>query len=562
MYALLSMISQKPSLNKYKYLIYIIILLSACARPVNPVGGPKDTTPPRIVRTWPENGTLGFQGKQIVFQFSEYVESANLAKDIFITPIPNTPPRMIFKGKKLFIQWKEPWKAQTTYVIQPGKGLRDVNEKNPLDSLFQFAFSTGSWLDSLEVSGKVIDPLTGNGAAGVSMLLFRQDSLQEDSIFKVRPAYAGQTQEDGSFVLKYLSAGIYKIFGVKEENPNFEYNSTKEALALTSQPGINPEDTAISRNLKFYLSLPDMDNPRLRNRVWLTPYLLELEWSEALREISETPDFSIYLRDTLDNPVQVIYYQERVSATPEKLRVYLNHPVSEPVKIHLNRVCDTLMNCTDTVVVMQPRKQAAKFPLRLQEVSGPLYTDSLILLCSEPLNQDLPDTAFVAIDTSGARQPLAFVQEGRTLRFSMAGLASRKIAWTIQSDSMTLCGYSGARADTTQRFTWNIPDKGDYGDISGALKDSLEIPLQNPVMRIKHKESGRIWYLSGNRFEFRGLRPGELEIFWFEDIDGNGRWTPGSLRPYRLPERGFPIKGLPKIRAGWEQEDVKTDTVK
>jgi hypothetical protein len=548
--------------NKYLYLIYIYLLFAACARPVTPIGGPKDNIPPRIIRTWPENGALQFSGNQIVFQFSEYVESANLAKDVFITPIPTVPPEMIFRGKKLFIIFKEALKEQTTYVIQPGKGIRDVNEKNPLDSLFQFAFSTGSWLDSMELSGTVIDPLSGTGKAGVSILLFRKDSIKGDSIFKVRPAYAGQTEEDGSFTLKYLSSGIYKVYGVKEESPNFEYNSTKEALALTTDSEVNPEDTLTARNLTFFLSLPDLDKPKLRNKVWLTQYLLELEWNEAIREFSESPGSSVSITDTFNNSVNAVYHLEKVAGSPEKMRIYLKEVVTEPVRVHLSSICDTLLTCMDTSITIQPRKQIAKFPFRLQPVSEPLYQDSLILLCTEPISKDLPDTAFVGIDTAGNKQALPFVSEGRTIRIDMSALRTKKISWTIQSDSMTLAGYSGTRADTVMRFTWNIPDKADYGDISGTLKDSLDKPMVNPILKIRHKDSGKVWYQAGNRFEFKGIRPGELEIFWFEDLDCNGRWTPGSLFPYRLPERGFPIKGIPKIRAGWELEDVKTEVVK
>lgn len=547
----------------YIILIYIsLLLLASCARPITPTGGPKDSIPPRIIRTWPENGTLSFSGNQIIFQFSEYVESANLTKDIFITPIPSVPPEMLFRGKKLFIRWKEPLLPQTTYVIQPGKGLRDVNEKNPLDSLFQFAFSTGTWLDSLEIQGKVTQPLSGEGAPSVSILLFEADSALNDSIFKKRPAYASQTRDDGTFWIKYLRPGNYRIYGVREDNANFEYNSTKEGLALASDPAINPTDTAASGHLALLLSQPDLDKPKLRNKTWLTQYLLELEWNEPLQDFSGNLKPEIQVQDTLGEKEFPIYLLEGVASAPERMRVYFSEPVSDPVRVSLRSVCDTLQSCVDTSFVLQPRKQIARYPLRLTQQSSPVFSDTLTLLASEPLATGLPDTAFVAVDTARKRFPIPWKTEGRQIHLDLSKQRSNPIAWTIQTDSMTLAGYSGSRSDTVYQFTWNVPNKDDFGAINGTLVDSLGVPLVSPMMRIQHMESGKVWFQKGNRFDFPALRPGDLQIFWFEDTDGNGRWTPGSLHPYRLPERGYPIKGIPKIRAGWELENIKTDAIR
>jgi hypothetical protein len=547
---------------RYICLLYIIILFTSCAKPITPEGGPKDQIPPRIIKTWPENGTLNFSGRQIIFLFSEYVESANLSKDVFITPIPTTPPEMIFKGKKLFINWKDEWKEQTTYVIQPGKGIRDVNEKNPLDSLFQFAFSTGSWLDSLEVSGKVLDPMTGSGAAGVSMLLFNSDSIVGDSIFKKRPAYAAISQDDGFFQLKYLAPGNYLLYGVKEENPNYEYNSLKEALALTVNPTISLPDS-LSDSIQLYLSIPDLDKPKLRSKTWLTQYLLETEWSEPIRDIQESGSaFSIQITDTLgENPAETIW-AERLASNPEKIRVYLKQAVSEPMRIQIKQVCDTLLTCIDTSFVIQPRKQEAKFPLRLQQLSTPLFSDTLYLLATEPLDDSLPDTAFTATDTAGVKISLPRITEGRIIKLITTSLAAQKISWTIRTDSMSLQGYSGARADTVYQFAYTYPDKSNFGLISGSISDSLELPIQKPMMKILHKESGKVWYQQGREFKFDAIQPGELQILWFDDQDNNGRWTPGRLHPYQLPERIFPIRNIPKIREGWELENVKMEMVR
>ena len=48
----------------------VLVVISACAnRGTGPQGGPKDTTPPKVTKTKPDNGTLQFSGNKIDLAF-------------------------------------------------------------------------------------------------------------------------------------------------------------------------------------------------------------------------------------------------------------------------------------------------------------------------------------------------------------------------------------------------------------------------------------------------------------------------------------------------------------
>lgn len=543
------------------FLLSIYLLIVSCAQPLTPTGGPKDEIPPRIIRTKPENKTLNFKETEIVFTFSEYVESQNLSKDIFITPIQDPGPEMHFKGKKLFIKWTQPLKPNTTYILQPGKGIKDVNEKNPLDSIFQFAISTGEYLDSCEISGKLFDPLTGKGVEGVSILLFDSDSISGDSIFKKRPEYAAITGQDGSYTLAYLSRKDYKIYAVREDNVNYEYNSLKEGLGLNEIPWLSFTDS-VKFKMNFVLSQPDGIKPKLISKTWISANILELEWNKPIRSVAENKKFEILIQDTLESIHYPVRYFTNDLHKPERIRIFMQDSITQPVSIHLKNVCDTLLNCADTVFRHVPRKSPARYPLRAELKSSPVKSDTLLFLLTEPLGLEYPDTLIQAIDTSGSKINLSYSSEGVFLKVDVKDLASKKIEWKIKIDSATFHAYSGTRADTSYLFKYFPIEKEEYGSISGTIQDSVSIPIQNPLLKIVHKESGMTWYQSGKRFDFPAILAGELIIFMIEDTDENGRWTPGSLLPYRLPERIWPVQGLPKIRAGWDLQDVKTEKLR
>lgn len=533
----------------------LIFLLISCAQPLTPTGGPEDDIRPKIIRTWPVNGTIQYKNQKVIFQFSEYVKAGNLSKDLFITPIQDPGPEMRFVGKKLIIEWAEPLKPNTTYVLQPGKGFKDITANNELDSLFQFAFSTGDFLDSCQISGKVINPLTGKGAEGVTLLLFHPDSVPGDSIMRKRPEYAGISDESGVFRLAYLACKPYKIYGVKEDDGNYQYNSLKEAIALAENNEIAFSDSTRAK-VNLQLFTPDPIPPRLLSKTWLSYHILDLEWSEDLRDLLET-NIKVTVKDTNFLNSYPIQAYDLKPGEQKRLRLYMQDSIGEPVSIQISGVADTLLNTTDTTFQINARRGRYYFPFRLKQTKGVERNDTLYLESTEPLSANLPDTTFFWIDTAGVKTPAVPIVEGVVLKFPTEIIPDKSIAWYLSNDSLLTAGYSGNRADTVYKFQWTLSDTESYGSISGSLKDSLELPLQQVLLRVEHTDSRKVWYIKGNTFSFPALPASELSVLAIEDMDGNGRWTPGSLQPYRMPERCYPVPNLPKIRAGWEMEDMK-----
>ena len=139
----------------------------ACANKAQgPTGGAKDTTPPRVLKSFPENGSLNFSKKQIQVDFDEIISIDKPAENVIISPPQLTPPDVKSYGKKLSVNFNEDLLDSTTYSINFGNAIVDLNEKNALKN-YVFAFSTGNEIDTLKIGGTVIDAENLNPLPGI-----------------------------------------------------------------------------------------------------------------------------------------------------------------------------------------------------------------------------------------------------------------------------------------------------------------------------------------------------------------------------------------------------------
>lgn len=211
-------------------LISLIGLLLSCAQQVSPSGGAKDTTPPKIKASSPENFSLNFDGNVIELKFDEFVKLNNIKQQLIVSPSVDSDLNPKLTGKKITLNLGDSLKQNTTYLINFGDGIVDWNEGNVLDSNL-FVFSTGNYLDSLSINGVVKEAFTNNNAEGIIVMLYDTDY---DSIpYKEIPTYFSKTDKNGKFKIDYLKPGTYKIIALKESNNNYLYDNAEEFIGFT-----------------------------------------------------------------------------------------------------------------------------------------------------------------------------------------------------------------------------------------------------------------------------------------------------------------------------------------
>ena len=205
--------------------------IHSCANTTQaPSGGSKDTIPPYIVNITPLPGAVSFpleKGK-IVFEFNEYV-SIKSASDIFLSPPQEKRPKSRISGKKLIISFEDPLEANTTYTLNLNAAIADNNEGNKFPG-FTYAFSTGPAIDSMFITGTVLDCNTLSPAKGATVLLYKDHS--DSAVFLKRPYAAGKTDDWGYFALPFIQDTSYRLYAIKDIGADNIYNPDVDQIAF------------------------------------------------------------------------------------------------------------------------------------------------------------------------------------------------------------------------------------------------------------------------------------------------------------------------------------------
>jgi hypothetical protein len=247
------------SLKNYIFVLLLPVLfifLTRCANPVAPQGGPKDIFPPKIVECEPPALATHFQSRKIRITFNEFIQLKDARNQVTISP--PTLPKTAFSihGKSLIVKLEDSLKANTTYSIYFGEAISDLTENNILHN-FDYVFTTGAYIDSLTLQGKVMDAFTLAPQKDVYAMLYinENDTIPFDSLpYKVKPYYLAKSNENGEFHFRNLRNTSFKLFALKDMNGDFIYNMPTEKIAfldsLANGIYIPPErkDTTIKKD--------------------------------------------------------------------------------------------------------------------------------------------------------------------------------------------------------------------------------------------------------------------------------------------------------------------------
>lgn len=251
-------------------LLYIPILLLFslsfvdCAKRGRPSGGKKDSIPPIIVRSNPENYSINFDDDEIKISFDEYIKLKDLSKELIISPPLKYQPSItpLSTGKFIKIKIKDTLKANTTYSFNFGKSIVDNNEENAF-KYYKYVFSTGSYIDSLKLKGTIKDALLLKPEGQTTVMLYEVNETFKDSIiYFEKPTYITTTTEDSQdFELSNLKEGTYLLIALKEKTKDYIFQPQYDKIGFVNELITIPTDSSYSISLfketpEYYLAKP------------------------------------------------------------------------------------------------------------------------------------------------------------------------------------------------------------------------------------------------------------------------------------------------------------------
>ncbi|MDQ6812897.1 MAG: Ig-like domain-containing protein, partial [Bacteroidota bacterium] len=209
-------------------LVIFIVGDVGCANMIPPGGGPRDSLPPVLVDAMPKDSVTHFTGNRITLNFDEFVEIQNAFENVIVSPNPVSVPIITARFRTVTIKIKDTLEPNTTYSINFGNALRDINEGNVAKN-FTYLFSTGSKLDTNTLSGKVI--MAETGKVDTTLIVVLQRSLDDSAVVKERPRYVAKLDGKGNFQFRNLASGIFAVYALPNEYSK-RYDDTTKPFAF------------------------------------------------------------------------------------------------------------------------------------------------------------------------------------------------------------------------------------------------------------------------------------------------------------------------------------------
>jgi uncharacterized protein (DUF2141 family) len=225
----------------------ILFLVFGCAKPGYISGGPKDLDPPVVVYSEPQQYALNFKGNKIRIDFDEYIQLKDVNRQLNVSPPIKKKPQVWIKNKSIMVQLHDTLKDTTTYTLNFGNSISDNNENNPLTN-YEFVFSTGNFLDTLGIRGRILDAFTLTPDKE-SVLAMLYNDLSDSAPIKTTPMFTSRTDKDGYFSISNVKPGKYNLFALKDNNLNYKYNVSLEEFGFI--------DSVVVLNLEVVRNKPN-----------------------------------------------------------------------------------------------------------------------------------------------------------------------------------------------------------------------------------------------------------------------------------------------------------------
>ena len=290
--------------------IMAVLLTAACARMGQPDGGWYDEIPPHVIKTTPADQSINVSTKKVVISFDEIIKVDNPTEKVVLSPPQLEAPEIKTQGNKIVVEIKDSLKPNTTYTIDFSDAITDNNEGNPMGN-YTYSFSTGNHIDTLEVSGYVLDASNLEPVKGI--LVGLHDDL-EDSAFVTKPILrVSRTDSRGHFVIKGVADGTYHVFCLQDMDANYMFSQKSEMIGFYGQE-IKPE------------SKPDIRQDTI--------------WSDSLHIKSiERVSYTHFLPDDIvirafNEPLSDRYFVKSERANADRFTVYFNTGDGQLPTIH------------------------------------------------------------------------------------------------------------------------------------------------------------------------------------------------------------------------------------
>ncbi len=513
--------------------ILLVIVMAGCAKRGTITGGPKDSIAPVLMSSLPKNFSTNFEGKTIRLNFDEYVKLKDVNKQLIVSPPMNITPEVgpTNASRYITIKIKDTLQPNTTYSFNFGQSIQDNNEGIPL-SQFKYVFSTGTYIDSLSIEGKIKDARELATDNFVNVMLYEINDKYNDSvIYKDKPRYITNTLDSTTtFKIENIKAGNYLLVALKDKSNNFKFDPKSDKIGFHATP----------------ITIPTTEK-----------YELKL--------FSEVPKFNAL------KPVQ--------AASGRFTMGYDGNPMD--IKTEMKNGNETI----PTLVTRFPDKDSVNIwfkPIKADSVNISVSKDDFLKDFTVKLKNQKRDSLTFSPTKSGKlgfRQTFGLKPSVPLVRFDQSKMTlinkdSVAVPFTTKynefeqrldfdfkkepSEKYVVRMYPGAMIDFFERendtLTYKLSTGSltEYGNLTLTLKNVRQFPIIVELTDSKGKILATEYSENSPTIVFDALEPNKFSLRVIYDENKNGQWDPGSFLEKRQAEDIIYYPGEFDVRSNWD----------
>lgn len=577
-------------------------LLGSCARMGQPDGGWYDETPPRILGAAPADKGTNVKNQKISIFFDEFIQIENATEKVVVSPPQLETPEIVASGKRIRIELLDSLKPHTTYTIDFSDAITDNNEDNPLGN-YTYSFSTGDAIDTLEVSGKVLQAKDLEPVKGILVGLYSDLS---DTAFTTKPMLrVSRTDGSGRFVIKGVAPGTYRVYALQDADGNYLFNQKSEMLAFSQEkivPSFKPDvrqDTTWIDSLRiksidrvgYTHFLPDDIVLRAFNEVMTDRYFLKAERREPesftlfysyggempqVRGLNFQSDDAFIIESTEKQDTITYWLKDTALVNQDTLRVELTY--------HMTDSLGKLVEQIDTLDILsrishekrqkdleREREEWQKKQDRAKKRGEPydsiMPPKALAIGAKAPSELD-PDknipftfnTPLASVDTAAIHlyskhdtlwynAPLEF-NHVRGREYELRGEWRPDIEYSLEIDSAAFVDIYG-KVSPPFKQGFKVKSFDDYGTLLLNIPTMTDTTIVVQLLDAGDKIIKEVTTNQGVA-EFYYVSPSTYYVRMYIDSNRNGEWDTGLYSANRQPETVYYFPKEIEIRAKWD----------
>lgn len=611
----------KSILTNTALFFIISVVLLGCAAVGTPDGGPYDDTPPKVVGSSPKLEETNVKNKTVRIDFDEYIKLENASEKVIISPPQKEQPEIQVNGKDIQIKLIDSLQPNTTYTIDFSDGIVDNNEGNPLGD-FCFSFSTGSQLDTMEVSGYVLNAADLEPIKGIQVGLY---SNLADSAFTTQQFQrVSRTDGSGHFVIRGIKPGKYRIYALNDMDQSFSYSQRSETMAwsdsiiVPSSTEAFREDTIWNEDkitidtiltveytrflpddiiLRAFTATPDIQYLAKSDRnthekielqfaipVDSMPVIKGLNFNEQdayiVEHTARYDTITLWMKDT------TIYYNDTLRFSMQYLATDTNGLLTD----HIDTLSLTPKRSRARIVQDEQKRakdEAEKFEkdLKRLERNGDSIGIARLMLPKTkflPIEHTSSTMALNDVYTLSFKEPVTFLSDTAVKVLKMEDSIWVKVPFEIEQDTLLIREYR-IYAEWRPEETYKIRiDSASIVGLYGLHNDALEheirfAPLDTYstfTVNVANPKSSYLIELLDNKgditrrgrieegkVDFFFLIPGKYYVRLIDDVNMNNKWDTGEYAEKRQPENVYYINKVFDLKQDWYHETEMWDVL-